>query len=162
MKKIFKTLILLLLVTFSLVGCTQKQFDGKWNFKDISDIEIAPNVSASDIEYYKEHYGVEDNAALEDAVLAAYKEEGLFAPSYINFSGKYTYTYDVAMDREATWVFFKTSENEGFLSFYTEIDSSEGNPDPEIFPSLVYNSETNSMYMTYKYADFMVTIEFVK
>ena len=162
MKKIFKTLILLLLVTFSLVGCTQKQFDGKWNFKDISDIEIAPNVSASDIESYKEYYGVEDNDALEAAVLAAYKEEGLFTPSYINFSGKNTYTYDVALDREATWVFFQTSENEGFLSFYTEIDSSEGNPDPEIFPSLVYNSETNSMYMTYKYADFMVTIELVR
>ena len=162
MKKIFKTLILLLLVTFSLVGCTQKQFDGKWNFKDISDIEIAPNVSASDIESYKEYYGVEDNDALEAAVLAAYKEEGLFTPSYINFSGKNTYTYDVALDREATWVFFQTSENEGFLSFYTEIDSSEGNPDPEIFPSLVYNSETNSMYMTYKYAAFMVTIELVR
>lgn len=162
MKKIFKTLILLLLVTFSLVGCTQKQFDGKWNFKEISDIEIAPSASESDIESYKEHYGVEDNAALEAAVLAAYKEEGLFTPSYINFSGKYTYTYDVAMDREATWVFFQTSDNEGFLSFYTEIDASQGNPDPEIFPSLVYNPETNSMYMTYKYSNFMVTIEFVK
>ena len=45
MKKIFKTLILLLLVTFSLVGCTQKQFDGKWNFKDITDVEIAPSYS---------------------------------------------------------------------------------------------------------------------
>ena len=162
MKKIFKTLILLLLVTFSLVGCTQKQFDGKWNFKDITDVEIAPSVSETDIEYYKEQYNVEDNESLEAAILAAYKEEGLFTPTYVNFSGKNTYTYDVAMNREATWVFFQTSDNEGFLSFYTEIDASQGNPDPEVFPSLVYTPETNSMYMTCKYGDFMVTIELVK
>ena len=66
------------------------------------------------------------------------------------------------MDREATWILFQTSENEGFLSFYAEIDSSEGNPEPEIFPSIVYNPETNSMYMTYKYSAFMITIELVK
>ena len=162
MKKIFRTLFMLLLIACSLVGCAPKHFSGKWNFNDITDIEFAPSIEESIIEEYKEFYGTEDVAEIEAAVLAKFKEEGLFAPSYINFDGKYTYAYDVAMGREATWVFFQTSENEGFLSFYTEIDPSEGNPDPEIFPPLIYNSETNNLYMIYKYTAFMFTIEFVR
>ena len=162
MKKFFRSFILLLFVAFALVGCAPKHFTGKWNFNDVTSLEIASTVSSTVIDDYKETYGVETNEALEAAVLADYKEEGLFTPSYINFAGKNTYTYDPAMNREATWVLFQTSENEGFLSFVTELDASEGNPDPTIFPSLVYNAETDNMYMTYKYAAFMVTIQFVR
>ena len=162
MKNIFRTSVLLVLAASSLVGCGSSHFSGKWNFSDITDVTIAPSVSEDIIEAYKEHYGVSDVAGVEAAALASFKEQGLFASSYINFAGKYTYAYDVALERESTWVFFQTSENEGFLSFYSEIDPSEGNPDPEIFPPIVYNPETDNMYMTYTYTAFMFTIEFVR
>jgi hypothetical protein len=162
MKKNIKTLVLLVLAAPSLIGCSPSHFSGKWKFNSIADIAMSPNVGEDVIESYKEHYGVSDVAGIEAAALDSFKEEKLFNPCYINFSGKYTYTYDVIMEREATWVFFQTSENEGFLSFYSELDPSEGNPDPEIFPPLVYNPETDNMYMTYTYSAFNFSIEFVR
>jgi hypothetical protein len=66
------------------------------------------------------------------------------------------------MDREATWVFFKTGENEGFLSFYTEIDPAEVTPDPVVFPPVVYNAETDTLTFTLTYASFVVTIELTR
>jgi hypothetical protein len=66
------------------------------------------------------------------------------------------------MDREATWVFYQTGENEGFLSFYTELDATNGNPDPILYPSVVYNAETDTLLMTLHYIGFMVTIELTR
>jgi hypothetical protein len=66
------------------------------------------------------------------------------------------------MDREATWRFYKTGENEGFLSFYTELDPSEGNLDPINWPDVVYHAESNTITMTINYLGFMVTLELTK
>ena len=161
MRKIINIFILLLMITVTLVGCssTPKQFSGKWNFSKISSVEIAKEVSDSVINDLKEQYGVSDENGIITSALAEFEENGTFAACYINFEKKYTYTYDPNMDREATWVFYQTGDNEGFISFYTELDAADGNPDPLSNPEIVYNADTNTMYLTLKYVAYMVTIE---
>ena len=56
-------------------------------------------------------------------------------------------------------VFYQTGENEGFISFYAELDVADGNPDPTNNPAIIYNAETDTLYMTINYISFMVTIE---
>ena len=86
-----------------------------------------------------------------------------FASVYIKFGGKHTYTYDPIMEREATWVFYQTSENEGFISFYAELDVNDGNPDPIVCPEISYNPDSNTVYMVLNaYGSFMITIELTR
>jgi hypothetical protein len=66
------------------------------------------------------------------------------------------------MDREATWVFYQTSDNEGFLSFYTELDATDANPDPILYPSVVYVEQSNTLLLTLNYIGFMVTVELTR
>ena len=164
MKKIVAVALLLSLMALSLVGCTApaSTFSGEWRFSKIAKVEISPEASEEMIELYKEHYGVTDTDGLIASARADFEADGAFNACYIRFEGDRTYTYDPAMDREATWVFFKTAENEGFLSFYTEIDPSEVTPDPIVFPPVVYDAQANTLSMPMQYSVFIVTVELAK
>ena len=65
-------------------------------------------------------------------------------------------------EREVTWAFYQTDENEGFLSYSTELDASEGNPTPEIFPEISYKADTDTLIIVERYSHFMVTLELVR
>ena len=164
MKNLVVFALLLSIVTCAFFGCGPKNehFTGKWNFTKISKIELAPDLDESLIDMLKEQYDAEDEKGLVDGALAAFESEKIFDPCYVNFDKKNTYTYDPAMDREVTWVFYKTGANEGFLSFYTELDPSDVTPDPDVFPPVVYKAETNTLFLTIKYIAFVVTIELSK
>ena len=163
MRKIVIFAIVLSMLTVSLLSCgASGPFSGQWNFSKISSVEIAPGADEEWMDSFKELYGAEDEAGIEANALASFNEKGSFEPCYIRFEKKYTYTYDVAMDREATWSFYQTGENIGFISFYTELDVANGNPDPVVCPEIVYNAETGIMSMTTYYLGFMVTVELTK
>ena len=110
----------------------------------------------------KELYGAEDKAGIEANALATFNETEVFAPCYIKFEKENTYTYDPVMEREATWKFYKTGDNTGFISFYTELEATDTNPDPVTYPDIFYNAETGVMSMTLYYLGFMVTVELTK
>lgn len=164
MKKIVAFVLLLSFATVALFGCSAPAgaFSGEWRFSKIAKIELDPSLDEETVSLLVEHYGAEDEAGLPAAALASFVEEKVFDPCYVRFEGDRTYTYDPAMDREATWVFFKTSENGGFLSFYTEIDPSEVTPDPIVFPPVVYNAEANTLSLTIQHTAFFVTVELSK
>ena len=163
MRKIVIFAIVLSMLTVSLLSCgASGPFSGQWKFSKLSSVEIAPDMDESELENLKEMYSAEDEAGIEANALASFNETGVFAPCYINFEKENTYTYDPAMDREATWKFYKTGENAGFISFYAELDVTAGNPDPVVCPEIVYNAETGIMSMTTYYLGFMVTIELTK
>ena len=161
MKKFIAFLLFVSMITVVLCGCsaTPKHFKGDWKFSTISKVEVDSKVNDSVIAELFEEYGVADKKSLEDVVLLAFSADGTFAPSYLKFNGSKAYTYDPVMEREATWAFYQTGENEGFISYYTELDAADGNPDPVTNPAIVYNSETDTLSMTLKYAAFLVTIE---
>ena len=164
MKKILAFALLLSLMTATLFGCSAPAgpFSGEWRFAKITKIELSPDVDEETLALLCEHYGAEDADALPAAVRTSFEEDKIFDPCYIRFEGDRTYTYDPAMEREATWVFFKTGENEGFLSFYTEIDPSEVTPDPVVFPPVTYDAQTNTLSMPIQHTAFIVTIELTK
>ena len=161
MKKfvIFALFISIMACAFSGCSTTPEQFTGKWNFAKISKVELAPELDASLIDGLKEKYNAEDEKGILEGALADFKNEKTFDGCYINFDQKNTYTYDPIMEREATWVFYQTGDNEGFLSFYTEIDPSTVTPDPVAFPPIVYNAETKTITFPIWYNAFVVTIE---
>ncbi len=164
MKKLFSFVLVLSLMTALLFGCspTSNTFSGEWNFAELTKVEIAPDVDASTIEALKEQYGAEDEASLEAAVLADLIADGTFDECYLNFTKTNAYTYDPIFEREATWVFYQTGENEGFISFYAELDAADGNPDPMNNPTLVYNSQDGTISMTYKHIAYVVTLKLSK
>ena len=163
MKKLIVFAIVLSILAVSLMSCgANGPFSGEWKFSKVSSVEIAPGADEEWLDSAKELYGAEDEAGIKANALAAFKENGVFAPCYIKFEKENTYTYDPAMDREATWKFYKTGDNTGFISFYTELESTGVNPDPVIYPDLAYNAETGVMSMTLYYLGFMVTVEFTK
>lgn len=164
MKKFVILALVLSLMAVSLFSCgtPPKHFTGKWNFSKITKVEISPDVGEDEMALLKEAYVAEDVNGVEANAMARFVAEGIFDSCYVNFGKKQSYTYDPAMDREATWVFYQTGENEGFLSFYTELDATNGNPDPILYPSVVYNAETDTLLMTLHYIGFMVTIELTR
>ena len=102
-------------------------------------------------------------AVSADGKYASFTADEAFLDFYLNFDGKNTYTYDPFADREATWVFYQTGENEGFISFYAELDVSEGNPDPISCPEIRYEADTNTMYIALSnYGSFMITLELTR
>ena len=161
MKKLIIFTLLISLVACAFSGCnaTPEQFTGKWNFAKIVKVELAPELDASVIDGLKDKYNAEDEKGILEGALADFKSEKIFDGCYINFDKKNTYTYDPAMEREATWVFYQTGDNEGFLSFYTEIDPSTVTPDPVVFPPVVYNAEAKTITFPIQYTAFIVTIE---
>ena len=161
MKKLVIFALVLSIMTVAFIGCskTPDYFKGEWKFSKISKVEIAPEVSESGIAELMQTYGAEDEKGLEAKALAAFAADGTFASCYLKFDKKFSYSYDPVMDREATWVFYQTGENEGFISFYAELDAADGNPDPVNNPVIVYHAETDTISMTINYISFMVTIE---
>jgi hypothetical protein len=164
MKKLVIFVVALSIMAVSLFPCNAKpdHFTGQWKFSKISKVEIAPNVEESRIAYLKEEYDAEDEKGIEESALAKFTADGTFNSCYLNFGKKQSHTYDPIMDREATWVFYQTSDNEGFLSFYTELDAADGNPDPILYPSVVYVAQTNTLLLTLNYIGFMVTVELTR
>ena len=164
MKKLVIFALVLAMITVPFLGCnkTPAHFKGEWHFSKISKIEISSTANEDVINDLKQQYGAEDEQGIIENALAAFTADKTFEPCYLKFDKTYTYTYDPAMEREATWVFYKTGENVGFISFYSELDAADGNPDPASNPDIVYNPETGTMLMTIKYIAFMVTIELSK
>lgn len=164
MKKRILFALALSLLTLAFVGCNKApaHFSGEWSFSRIADVKLSPEVDGEVLEGLKENYGAEDEAGVVAAARAAFEADSTFAPCYVNFTKDGTYTYDPIALREATWVFYQTAENEGFLSFYTEIDPSEVTPDPAVFPPVVYHAESNTLTLTIRYASFAVTVELTK
>lgn len=161
MKKfIVFALVLSVMATF-LIACnkTPAQFKGEWKFSKISKVELRSDLSEDTIADLKMVYGDEDVKGVEKNALEKFTADGTFTPCYVNFESKFSYTYDPILEREATWVFYQTGDNEGFLSFYTELDAADGNPDPISHPSIVYNAENDTLLMTIYYIGFVVTIE---
>ena len=161
MKKLIVCILLLSMLTAVFAGCSSspKYFKGEWNFSKISSVEIAPDVDQSVIDMLMQEYGAEDKKGVEESALSKFAADGIFAPCYLKFDKKFSYTYDPVMEREATWVFYQTGENEGFISFYSELNAVDGNPDPITNPTVVYNAETDTLFLTLHYISFMVTVE---
>ena len=161
MKKLIVCILLLSMLTAVVSGCssTAGYFKGQWSFSKISSVEIAPDVDQSVIDMLMQEYGAEDKKGVEESALSKFAADGIFAPCYLKFDKKFSYTYDPVMEREATWVFYQTGENEGFISFYSELNAADGNPDPITNPTVVYNAETDTLFLTLHYISFMVTVE---
>ena len=162
MKKFLSLIVGLTLMVFSLFGCnaTPKHFKGEWKFSQINKVELSTELSTSEIDSLKEVYGADSEAGIVNNVLVKFNNEETFANYYLNFSGKkYTYTYDVLFEREVTWVFYQTGDNEGFISYDAELDASAGNPAPEVFPEISYNPDTDTIFIVERYGSFLVTLE---
>ena len=165
MKKILVTVLLLTLMVASLVGCggSSKHFSGEWKFSKITKVEFSPEIDNETVDGLKQIYGAEDEEGVLTNAFAKFTQDGTFANFYLKFDKKYTYTYDAIMEREATWVFYQTSENEGFISFYAELDINDGNPDPIVCPEISYNPDSNTVYIVLNaYGSFMITIELTR
>jgi hypothetical protein len=149
----------------SLVGCggSSKHFSGEWKFSKITKVEFSPEIDNETVDGLKQIYGAEDEEGVLTNAFAKFTQDGTFANFYLKFDKKYTYTYDAIMEREATWVFYQTSENEGFISFYAELDINDGNPDPIVCPEISYNPDSNTVYIVLNaYGSFMITIELTR
>ena len=164
MKKlvIFALVLSMLVAVFSGCDKASDHFTGQWRFSKIGKVEILSDTSEDLIDDLKEQYGAEDEKGIEEAALNKFVADKIFDPYYIRFEKERTYTYDPFMDREATWVFYQTGDNEGFISFYTELDPAEITPDPAVFPPVIYNAETNTLVVTVVYGVFAVTIELTR
>ena len=160
MKKILSVVTLLTILALSLFGCssTPKHFQGEWKFSQITKLELSTDISIGELDMLKEAYGVDTKEAVENIILTQFIEDGTYNTYYIRFDKKYTYTKDPLMDREATWVFYQTGENEGFISYDAELDASTGNPAPEVFPEISYDTETDTMTIVERYGSYMVTL----
>lgn len=161
MKKFLSVVMLVTVLALSLFGCNSvpKHFKGEWRFSQITKVEIATDAPTGTLENLKEAHGVDTQEEVENAVMTSFIEEETFNSYYLKFDKKFTYTYDALFEREATWVFYQTSENEGFISYATELDASEGNPAPEVFPEISYKADTDTMIIVERYGVFMVTLE---
>jgi hypothetical protein len=161
MKKLVLLILTVSVMALSLFGCgaSSKHFSGEWRFSKISEVKLMPEIDETSLGSLKEYYGAQDVDALVATVLGKFATDGVFEPCYVKFGKKLSYTYDPVMEREATWRFYQTGECEGFLSFYTELDASLGNPDPTNNPDVVYNAETDTLLVTLQYSAFMVTVE---
>lgn len=164
MKKAISLILALTVITFAFFGCGAgaDNFKGEWKFSKITDIDIHPMVDDSFLKELMKDFNAEDKNGVLDGAMAQLSSEGTFARCYLNFDGDRAYTYDPVMDREATWAVYKTGDNEGFISVYTELDVADGNPDPITNPVIAYNAETDTMLMTIAHTSYMVTLEFVK
>lgn len=164
LKKIAAFVLLLAFASVACFGCSASAdaFSGEWRFSKIAKLALDPTLDEETIALLCENYGAEDEDGLLAAALASFEQDQIFNPCYIRFEKNNTYTYDPAMDREATWVFYKTSEKGGFLSFYTELDPSEVTPDPVVFPPVAYDAQTNTLSLTIQHTAFFVTVELTK
>ncbi len=165
MKKLTTLFLLLIMVmAVSLFGCnsTPKCFTGEWKYSTLVSVELHPDISQSEIDYLKEAYNASDETGIIENVFNDFVANDSFSSFYLKFTKKYTYTYDTLFEREATWAFYLLSETEGFISFDTELDDSNGNPYPSVYPNLEYDAETDTMIITMNHSLFMVTLKLVR
>ena len=136
MKKIFSIVLVLTLMVASLVGCggSSKHFSGEWKFAKLIKVELMPSLDDGTLDLLKQEYNAEDEAGIVSNAKDRFEAEQTFANFYLNFESKNTYTYDPFMDREATWVFYKTGENEGFISFTESLTRARATPIPLFAP----------------------------
>lgn len=163
MKKlvIFALALVVLVAAFSGCSKTPEQFTGQWKFSRISKVEISPETSESQIDGLKEQYGAEDENGIAAAALNAFAADKTFDPYYVRFEKDRTYTYDPIGEREATWIFYQTGENQGVISFY-DMDPAEITPNPAVFPPVIYNAEAKTLSVTVSYSAFFVTVELTR
>ena len=162
MKKLLSLLIALTLIIVCLSGCTKgpEHFTGEWKFSEIVKVDLSPEIDDYMLDALKQIYNAEDEETILSNAFAKFTQDGTFANFYLKFDKKYTYTYDAIMEREATWFFYQTGENEGFISYDGMLDASNGNPAPVVFPDISYKADTNSMYITINdYSAFMITLK---
>ena len=162
MKKFLSVVVLLTILALSLFGCSSvpPHFKGEWKFSQISKVELSPDVSQNDLDALKERYSVDTEEGVLTAVLAQLVADETFNPYYIKFDKKKAYTYNALFVSETTWAFYQTDENEGFISYNTELDASLGNPFPDIFPEITYKADSDTLVIVERYNDFyMVTLE---
>lgn len=165
MKKIFSLIIGLTIMVFSLFGCntTPSHFSGEWKFSEVDKVEFVPNLSQEDLDSLKQQYNADDEAGILTNALAYFADDENIADFYLRFEKEYTYTYDPFADREATWFFYQTGENEGFISFDGYLEANNGNPDSVVYPDIVYKKDTNTMYIAINnYGSFMITLELTR
>ena len=164
MKKIAVLVLALAILSLSLIACNTRpaQFTGEWKFSKIVKVEILPEAMEEYLDSLKEQYNADDVQGIEANALAAFTADGIFAPCNIKFGDRLSYAYSPEMDREATWAFYQTGDNEGFLSIYSELNPADGNPDPLTNPPLVYDAESNTILITLKYIGFKVTVELTR
>ena len=162
MKKLLSSLIALTLILVCLSGCTKqpKHFTGEWKFSEIVKVDLSPEIDNYTLDALKQRYNAEDDETILSNAFAKFAQDGTFANFYLKFDKKYTYTYDAIMEREATWFFYQTGENEGFISYDGMLDANNGNPAPVVFPDISYKADTNSMYITINdFSAFMITLK---
>ena len=165
MKKVLSVLAVLTIMAVSLMGCSSmpKHFTGEWKFSSVVKVEILSDASESELNNLKTLYGAETEEEIENNAKAKYIADKTFENFYLKFARKNTFTLDPFANREATWVFYKTDENKGFISFYTELDASEGNPDPVVCPDVTYNAESDTMNIVISnYGSLMITLELTR
>lgn len=162
MKRIALFLIIIMVFSFALSSCagTSPYEKEAWVYSNIIDVSLKDDLDELRMEQLVEEFGTTDVTEIETAMLAQILEEKTFADCYINFSGNRASFYDIIMEREATYVVYKTSENEGFFSVYTELNAEDGNPDPNTNPPFRYNPETNIFVVELSYVGFNVSIEY--
>ena len=162
MKKLLSSLIALTLILVCLSGCTKqpKHFTGEWKFSEIVKVDLSPEIDDYTLDALKQIYNAEDEETILSNAFAKFAQDGTFANFYLKFDKKYTYTYDAMMEREVTWFFYQTGENEGFISYDGMLDANNGNPAPVVFPDISYKADTNSMYITINdFSAFMITLK---
>ena len=164
MKKIVTLLLLVTVMAVSLFGCnpTPQHFTGEWRFQELVQVELSTELSQGEIDTLKEIYSAETEEEIATKAKDKFILEDTFANFYLKFASKNVYTYDPLMDREATWVLYQLTENTGFISFYTELDASAGNPYPSICPSLSYDAQIDTMTIVMDHGSFMVTLTLVR
>ena len=165
MKKLLSSLIALTLILVCLSGCTKqpKHFTGEWKFSEIVKVDLSPEIDNYTLDALKQRYNAEDDETILSNAFAKFTQDGTFANFYLKFDKKYTYTYDAMMEREVTWFFYQTGENEGFISYDGMLDANNGNPAPVVFPDISYKADTDNMYITINdYNAFMITLKLIR
>ena len=166
MKKFITFLLLITVLAVSLFGCgptTEDCFSGEWNYSSVQSVELAPDLDSSMVEALKEYFYAETEEELVANAKDAFITAGTFNTFYLNFGSEFAYTYEPIFERETTWTFYKLTANEGFLSYATELEFTNFNPYPVVFPDLLYVSETNTMLITMNYTtSIVVTLELAR
>ena len=165
MKKLLSLLTALTLVVVCLTGCTTGSihFTGEWKYAEITKVEFSPEIDDYTIDALKQIYNAEDEDTILSNAFAKFTQDGTFASFYLKFDEKHTYTYDAIVEREVTWFFYQTGENEGFISYDGMLDANNGNPAPVVFPDISYKADTDNMYITINdYNAFMITLKLIR
>lgn len=164
MKKLVAFVLLFSVMALSLFGCnaTPKCFTGEWKYSSIVSVELRTDLYTGELDNLKQEFNAEDEEGVVANALNSFATNETFSAFYLRFDRKFAYTNDILMEREATWAVYVLNETDAFISIYTELDASNGNPYPDINPDLKYNAETETMLITMDYRSFMVTLKLTR